>query len=67
MGMNLKIARIRKGIKQVDLAKEIKISPATLIKWEKDIDVDNIRLGTMKKIAAALDSTVQELFFSDND
>ncbi|QAA30321.1 helix-turn-helix transcriptional regulator [Clostridium manihotivorum] len=66
MGINLKIARIKKGIKQIDLAKEIHVSPATLIKWEKGIEFDNIRLGQMKAIAAALSSTVEELFLSEN-
>lgn len=67
MGMNLKIARIRKGIKQIDLAREIHVSPATLIKWEKGIEFENIRLGQMKTIAAALGSTVEELFLSDEN
>lgn len=49
MGMNIKIARIKKGIKQRDLAKEIHVSPATLIKWEKGLELDNIRLSQMKK------------------
>jgi putative transcriptional regulator len=67
MGMNLKIARIKKGIKQIDLAKEIHVSPATLIKWEKGIEIDNIRLGMMKKIAKILETTVEELFLFDED
>lgn len=67
MGMNLKIARIKKGIKQIDLAREIHVSPATLIKWEKGIEFENIRLGQMKAIAAALGSTVEELFLSDEN
>lgn len=65
MGINLKLARIKAGIKQIDLAKEIHVSPATLIKWEKGIDFENIRLGQMKKLAAALDTTVEELFLSE--
>gem|GEM_PF-1274359 len=67
MGMNLKIARIKKGIKQIDLAKEIHVSPATLIKWEKGIEFDNIRLGVMKKLAEILDCSIQELFLSNED
>ena len=67
MGMNLKIARIRKGIKQIDLAREIHVSPATLIKWEKGIEIDNVRLGIMKKIAELLDSSVEELFLSNEN
>jgi len=65
--MNLKIARIKKGIKQIDLAKEIHVSPATLIKWEKGIEFDNIRLGVMKKLAEILDCSIQELFLSNED
>lgn len=67
MGMNLKIARIKKGIKQIDLAKEIHVSPATLIKWEKGLETDNIRLGMMKKLAEILDCSIQELFLSNED
>ncbi|MBP8313242.1 helix-turn-helix transcriptional regulator [Clostridium neonatale] len=63
--MNLKLARIKAGIKQIDLARAINISPATLIKWEKGIEFDNIRLGQMKAIAKILNSTIEELFFSD--
>lgn len=65
MGMNLKIARIKKGIKQIDLAREIHVSPATLIKWEKGIELDNIRLGIMKKLAEILDISIEELFLSE--
>ncbi|WP_405317153.1 helix-turn-helix transcriptional regulator [Faecalibacillus faecis] len=65
MGINLKLARIKAGIKQIDLAKEIHVSPATLIKWEKGIDFENIRLCQMKKISATLDTTVQELFLNE--
>ena len=67
MGMNIKLARIKQGIKQVDFAKEINVSPAALIRWEKGIDTDKIRLGTMKKMAKLLNTTVLELFFSDDE
>lgn len=66
MGINLKLARIKKGIRQIDLATEIHVSPATLIKWEKGIDLDNIRLGMMKKIAKILNSSIEELFLNEN-
>ena len=67
MGINIKLARIKQGIKQIDFAKEINVSPATLIRWEKGIDTDKIRLGTKKKMAKLLNTTVQELFFSDDE
>lgn len=65
MGMNLKLARIKAGIKQIDLAKQIHVSPATLIKWEKGVEFENIRLGQMKTIAKILDSTIEELFLNE--
>lgn len=42
------------------------ISHVTLARVEKD-DIDQIRVGTLKKIAKALNSTVQELFFSEEE
>ena len=65
--MNLKIARIKKGIKQIDLARMGNVSPSTLIRWEKGKDIDNIKLGTMKKISKALETDINELFFSDEE
>ena len=67
MGMNLKLARIKKGIKQIDLARMGNVSPSTLIRWEKGKDIDNIKLGTMKKISKALETDINELFFSDEE
>lgn len=60
--MNVKIMRIKKGVSQKEFAKMIGISNVTLVKIEKD-DIDGIKIGTLKKVAAALDTTVQELFF----
>lgn len=65
MGMNLKLARIKAGIKQCDLAKEIHVSPATLIKWEKGIEIENIRLKTMKELSEILKCSINELFLSE--
>lgn len=65
MGMNLKLARIRAGIKQRDLAKEIHVSPATLIKWEKGVEFENIKLKTMKEISKILNCSIEELFLSE--
>lgn len=58
--MNVKIARIKKGLTQDELCKILKISKTILVKIEKD-EYD-IRLSLMKKIATALDSTISELF-----
>lgn len=62
--MNIKLKRIELGIRQQELAKELGISRSTLVKIEKG-DYDNVRLGLAKKIAQALDSTIEELFLSE--
>lgn len=61
--MNIKLERIKKGIKQQDFAQELGISRTTLVRIEKG-DVEP-RRDLIIKIAKALDSTVQELFFND--
>lgn len=60
MGLNLKIARIKKGLTQKQLAEIVGSSPATINKIEKG--KADIRVGTLKKIAKALDISIAELF-----
>lgn len=62
--MEVKIARIKKGLTQEELRKRIGVSPNTLVKIEKG-NYDNVRIGLAKKIAKELDCTVEELFFND--
>lgn len=64
--MKVKLLRISKHITQKELAKMVGISPATLVRIEKDM-IDQIRVGTLKKVAEALNTTVKELFFSDEE
>lgn len=59
--MNVKIARIKKGLTQDELCKRLKISKTILVRIEKG-DYD-IRLSLMKKISEILETPVQELFF----
>lgn len=61
--MNVKIKRIMKGLSQKELAKLAGTSNVTLIKIEKG-NIDNVKLGTLKKIAEALGTTVIELFLT---
>lgn len=61
--MNAKLTRIKLGLTQRDIIKKTGLSSATISKIEKG-NIDNIQLGTLKKLAAALDSTVEELFLS---
>lgn len=62
--MNVKIARIKKGITQAQLCKLVKVSPKKLVLIERG-DYSTVSFGLAERIAAALDSTVQELFFDN--
>ncbi|ELC8451126.1 helix-turn-helix transcriptional regulator [Clostridium perfringens] len=63
---NLKMYRKFKGITQTELSIKSGISVVTISKIEtiKNYDVSK---STMIKLAVALDTTVQELFFSDEE
>lgn len=60
----MRVARAAECIGQKELASIVGVSNVTIGKAEKG-DVDNIRFGTLKKIATALNSTVEELFLSE--
>lgn len=61
--MNIKLKRIEKGIKQKDMAEMLELTPQYLRKIEKgDIDV---RRSFMIKISKILETSIQELFFSE--
>lgn len=70
--MNVKIARIKIGLTQKQLREKlineysIGISPSTIVAMERG-DYSNLTHEKMKAIAATLNSTVQELFFSDEE
>jgi transcriptional regulator with XRE-family HTH domain len=59
LGMNIKIARITKGISQGELAEKAGISQNTLCQIEGDNQ--SPVYGTIEKIAQALKMTVSEL------
>lgn len=62
----LKVERIKQNKTQEDVAIAANICRTT-ISYIENGRVDNIQLGTLKKIAKALNSTVQELFFSNDE
>lgn len=64
--MNIKIARVKAGLTQKRLSQKVGISHVTISKLEKG-NYDGISKGNMIKIAKALNLTVQELFFSDEE
>lgn len=63
--MNLKIARIKFKWSQSDLAKRANVSRSLISQIENDRSVDSVQLGILKKLASALNSTVQELFLNE--
>ena len=60
--MNTKLKRISMGLTQTDLSKKSNVGMNTIVKIEKG-DIDSIKVGTLKKIAAALNANIEELFF----
>ncbi|WP_346867361.1 MULTISPECIES: helix-turn-helix transcriptional regulator [unclassified Clostridium] len=70
--MNVKIARIKMGLTQKQLRDKlvnefsVGISPSTIVAIEKG-NYSTLNFGQMVAIAAALNSTVPALFFSDED
>lgn len=62
--MSVKIKRIMMNLTQKQLAKMADTSNVTIVKIEKG-NIDNVKLGTLKKIAAALNSSFEELFLSE--
>ena len=64
--MNVKLARIKAGLTQKELAALVGISNVTIVKIEKG-NYDSITRATMIKIAKVLNSNVTELFFSEEE
>lgn len=62
----IKRARLETGLTIDQLRKEVKTSPRTIVAIERG-ETGNVRLDLMKKIAAALNSTVEKLFLSDEN
>ena len=62
-GLNIKFARMRKGMTQDELCEKVGICRSTLTKMENG-DL-NIRRSTMLKISEILEVPVTELFFSE--
>jgi transcriptional regulator with XRE-family HTH domain len=64
--MNTKIKRIIKKITQKELAKMVGTSHVTIAKIENG-NIDNVKFGTLKKIATCLNSSVEELFLAEEN
>ena len=65
MGLNLKIARIKKGLNQKELAEIAGVSRHQIVSLENGRS-KNPNLETIKKISKALDVSPLELFFNED-
>lgn len=59
-----KLARIKKALSQRELSKISGVGMNTIVKVEKG-NIDGVSVGILKKLAAALGTTVNELFFNE--
>lgn len=64
--LSLKLARVKKGWTQEDLSKKAGISRVSICNIERN-GIDTIPVKTLRKLAKALDTTVPELFFSEDE
>lgn len=62
MGYKLREAREEKRLTQEELSKKSGVSRQTIVALEKGISED-VKISTLQKLAAALDMTVQDIFF----
>ncbi|GEQ21121.1 helix-turn-helix transcriptional regulator [Clostridium butyricum] len=60
----VKVGRIKKKWSQTDLSLQANVCRSTISKIENGY-IDEIKLGTLKKISAALNSSFEELFLSE--
>lgn len=59
---SIKFLRIRKGLTQVELAKEVGVSFPTVSSWETGKSIPSPR--HLKKLATVLDCSVEQIFFA---
>lgn len=62
----LKLARIKADLTQKDLADKSGVSRSTICSIEKH-GIENTPVKTLRKLATALDTDVQNLFFSEEN
>lgn len=62
----LKLARVKNGLTQENLAKKSGVGRVTISNIERK-GIKNTPVYTLEKLAKALDMTVSELFFSEEE
>lgn len=65
--LKFKVARLKKGLTQMQLREKAKTNIQTIINIEKGKPIDGLRVGTIKKLADVLECSVNELFFSEEE
>ena len=65
MGFQLKVVRENKGLTQEELENRSGISRQTISAIENGKNV-NVKSGTLKALAKALETTVDAIFFEEN-
>lgn len=63
-GTNLKIARIKKGLTQRQLVEISGVGLTSITKIEKH-GIETTTIATLRKLANALDTSVEELFLNE--
>ncbi len=64
--MNLKIERIKRKWNQSQLAERSNVGLNTIVKIEKG-NIDNVSVSILKRLSKALDVSVADLFFSEEE
>lgn len=64
MGINVKISRIKNGLKQKELAEIVGISSQYLMQIEQG-KAKNPSIDVMKKISSELNESIEKLFFDE--
>ena len=64
MGIKLKEARFEARMTQEELAKASGVSRMTIVNIEAD-KYENVKIGTLKKLAKALGKKVMDIFFDE--
>ena len=63
MGNKLKYAREKHGLSQEELANRSGVCRATISAIENDDGGKNVTVGTLLKLATALETNVEDIFF----
>ncbi len=62
MGFKIKEAREEKRMTQEELSKKSGVSRGTIVALEKG-EITDVKMSTLQKLASAMDTTVQAIFF----